>query len=110
MIDITPLFQTPLSENSKKKLAQNVFVCPYKNIELSPKNVCDKLIVLPLNEEIIVLRREVEQLQDSWSRLSIQQRPARTVKCFICSRIGHCQNECKLNVPRYSRLIYHGHL
>lgn len=59
------------------------------NVELPPQNVCVMPIVLPLSDEIVMLSRHIERLQDSLSRLPFQQRPLGTVRCNVCHRIGH---------------------
>lgn len=62
------------------------------NVELPPQNICVMPIVLPLSDEIVMLSRQIEQLQDSLSRLPFQQRPLGAVRCYVCHRIGHTQD------------------
>lgn len=74
-----------------------------RNVELPPQNVC---LLFRLQGMKLLLCRQVEQLQDSLSGLSIQQRPVRIIRCYICNQTGHHQDECRLNVPRQPKMIY----
>lgn len=64
--------------NSKGEM-QISFVHSIRNVELPPQNICATHIVPPPNEEINVLRQQLEHLHENIAQLLNQQRPQRTV-------------------------------
>lgn len=47
-----------------------------------------------------LLCQELTILLHSFSKLIVQQRPARTIRSFRCSRTGHFRSHCRVNLNK----------